>query len=45
MLDLKFKFVIDMGGNDGIFVRIFLDEVFEVLVIDIDSNVVEYNYW
>jgi len=45
VLDLKPKSAIDMGGNDGTFARTFLDEVPEVIVTDIDSNAVEYNYW
>ncbi len=36
--------LIDVGGNDGTFARTVLDKVPDVLVTDIDSNAVDYNY-
>lgn len=38
------KRLIDVGGNDGTFARTVLDKVPDVLVTDIDSNAVDYNY-
>ncbi|MEM7185193.1 MAG: class I SAM-dependent methyltransferase [Bacteroidota bacterium] len=38
------KKLIDMGGNDGTFARTVLDKVEDVIVTDIDSNAVGYNY-
>ncbi len=35
---------IDVGGNDGTFAREFLDMVSHVIVTDIDTNAVAYNY-
>ncbi|MEZ4859144.1 MAG: class I SAM-dependent methyltransferase [Flavobacteriaceae bacterium] len=45
VMALQPKSVIDIGGNDGTFARTFLSQVPHVLVTDIDSNAVEYNYW
>ncbi|MEZ4875075.1 MAG: hypothetical protein R2793_06425 [Flavobacteriaceae bacterium] len=45
VLDLQPRNLIDMGGNDGTFARTVLDRVAEVLVTDIDSNAVAFNYW
>ncbi len=42
--DLKPQKLIDMGGNDGTFARTILSNVSEVIVTDIDSNAVAYNY-
>ncbi|MFT5102724.1 MAG: hypothetical protein ACI86C_000369 [Candidatus Latescibacterota bacterium] len=36
--------LIDVGGNDGTFARTVLDKVPHVIVTDIDSNAVDYNY-
>lgn len=36
--------LIDVGGNDGTFARTVLDRVPHVIVTDIDSNAVDYNY-
>lgn len=36
--------LIDVGGNDGTFARTVLDKVPDVIVTDIDSNAVDYNY-
>jgi hypothetical protein len=36
--------LIDVGGNDGTFARTVLDKVPHVMVTDIDSNAVNYNY-
>ncbi len=36
--------LIDMGGNDGTFARTVLKDVEHVIVTDIDSNAVDYNY-
>ena len=41
---LSAKKVIDVGGNDGTFGRAIMDKVDELIVTDIDSNAVEYNY-
>jgi len=41
---LNTKTLIDMGGNDGTFARTVLDQVEDVIVTDIDSNAVGYNY-
>ncbi len=38
------KKVIDIGGNDGTFGRTIIDDVDELLVTDIDSGAVAYNY-
>jgi len=42
--ELNAQSLIDMGGNDGTFARTVIDMVPEVLVSDIDSNAVNYNY-
>lgn len=42
--DLKPETLIDVGGNDGTFARTVLDKVPHVIVTDIDSNAVGYNY-
>jgi hypothetical protein len=44
VLPLNAQKLIDVGGNDGTFARAFITEVKDVLVTDIDSNAVEYNY-
>lgn len=44
VLPLNAQKLIDVGGNDGTFARVFLTEVHDVLVTDIDSNAVAYNY-
>ena len=36
--------IIDVGGNDGTFARTVIDTVPDVIVTDIDSNAVDYNY-
>ncbi|WP_310990989.1 class I SAM-dependent methyltransferase [Aequorivita marina] len=36
--------LIDVGGNDGTFARTVLDSVPHVIVTDIDSNAVDFNY-
>ncbi|MBZ0328390.1 MAG: class I SAM-dependent methyltransferase [Altibacter sp.] len=36
--------LIDVGGNDGTFARTVLDKVPHIIVTDIDSNAVDYNY-
>jgi len=38
------KRIIDVGGNDGTFVRKIIAPVEEALVADIDNNAVDYNY-
>jgi hypothetical protein len=44
VLSLKAEKLIDIGGNDGTFARTVIDQVKDVLVTDIDSNAVGYNY-
>lgn len=44
VLPLNPTSLIDIGGNDGTFARTVLDTVPNVLVTDIDSNAVDYNY-
>ena len=44
VVSMNTRKLIDVGGNDGTFARAFLTEVKDVLVTDIDSNAVEYNY-
>ncbi len=44
VLPLNAEKLIDVGGNDGTFARAFITEVKVILVTDIDSNAVEYNY-
>jgi hypothetical protein len=44
VLPLNAEKLIDVGGNDGTFARAFITEVKDILVTDIDSNAVEYNY-
>jgi len=44
VLPLKPERLIDVGGNDGTFARTVLDSVPDVIVTDIDSNAVDYNY-
>lgn len=41
---LKPERIIDIGGNDGTFVRTVLDLVPHAIVTDIDSNSVDHNY-
>ena len=41
---LKIKTVIDIGGNDGTFVRRITTNLEQALVCDIDNNAVDYNY-
>ncbi|PKA83614.1 hypothetical protein ATE92_1774 [Ulvibacter sp. MAR_2010_11] len=41
---LEPKTLIDVGGNDGTFARTVLDKVSHVIVTDIDSNAVDFNY-
>ena len=41
---LKPETLIDIGGNDGTFARTVLEKVPHVIVTDIDSNAVGYNY-
>ncbi len=42
--NLKAKTVIDIGGNDGTFVRKIESSLDQALVCDIDNNAVDYNY-
>lgn len=44
VLPLNAQKLIDIGGNDGTFAREFLSVVKDVIVTDIDSNSVGYNY-
>jgi len=41
---LKIKTLIDLGGNDGTFVRLINSDLNHALVCDIDNNAVDYNY-
>ncbi|GFZ78982.1 50S ribosomal protein L11 methyltransferase [Aquaticitalea lipolytica] len=41
---MKPKTLIDIGGNDGTFVRRINYKIEETLVCDIDNNAVDYNY-
>ena len=41
---LKVDRLIDVGGNDGTFARVVKNDVDHILVTDIDSNAIEYNY-
>ncbi len=41
---LGIKTVIDLGGNDGTFVRCINTKLEHALVCDIDNNAVDYNY-
>ena len=41
---IKAKTVIDVGGNDGTFVRQIDTTISQALVCDIDNNAVDYNY-
>lgn len=41
---LNAKTVIDVGGNDGTFVRRIKTNLVQALVCDIDNNAVDYNY-
>jgi len=41
---LEAKTVIDIGGNDGTFVRRITSNLKQALVCDIDNNAVDYNY-
>ncbi|WP_420574566.1 class I SAM-dependent methyltransferase [Kordia sp.] len=45
ILQLKAKTVIDVGGNDGTFVRQITSDVTTALVGDIDNNAVDQNYY
>jgi hypothetical protein len=38
------KRLIDVGGNDGTFARMIIDDVDHIIVTDIDSNAVDRNY-
>ncbi|MFV0541275.1 MAG: class I SAM-dependent methyltransferase [Aestuariibaculum sp.] len=42
--DLKIKTLIDVGGNDGTFVRQINRKLKQALVCDIDNNAVSYNH-
>ena len=42
--EIKPKTLIDIGGNDGTFVRRINYKIEETLVCDIDNNAVDYNY-
>lgn len=44
VLPMNIEKLIDVGGNDGTFARTVLSDVKDVLVTDIDSNAVGYNY-
>ena len=44
VLKIEPKKLIDVGGNDGTFARTVNDEVEQIIVTDIDSNAVDYNY-
>ena len=44
IINLKPKTLIDIGGNDGTFVRRIKIEIDETLVCDIDNNAVDFNY-
>lgn len=41
---LNAKTVLDIGGNDGTFVRMINSKIEHALVCDIDNNAVDYNY-
>ena len=41
---IKPKSIIDVGGNDGTFVRKLNSDIETVLVCDIDNNAVDFNY-
>ena len=41
---LKPKTLIDVGGNDGTFVRLINSKITQALVCDIDNNAVDFNY-
>ena len=42
--NINAKTVIDVGGNDGTFVRQIHTSLIQALVCDIDNNAVDYNY-
>ena len=42
--DIKGKTLIDIGGNDGTFVRLIDTKIEQALVCDIDNNAVDFNY-
>ena len=42
--EINAKKVVDLGGNDGTFSRVFKDSVTDILVTDIDPNAVNQNY-
>ena len=42
--NLKPKTLIDVGGNDGTFVRLINSKINQALVCDIDNNAVDFNY-
>ncbi|GAA3639244.1 class I SAM-dependent methyltransferase [Flavivirga jejuensis] len=44
VLKLKIKTLIDIGGNDGTFVRFIDSKIEQALVCDIDNNAVDFNY-
>lgn len=45
VMALNAKTLIDVGGNDGTFARTVIDQLDHVMVTDIDSNAVDYNYF
>ena len=44
IVDLNTKTLIDLGGNDGTFVRKIDTDLKQALVCDIDNNAVDFNY-
>lgn len=44
IVDLNTKTLIDVGGNDGTFVRKIDTDLKQALVCDIDNNAVDFNY-
>ncbi|MGB5982468.1 MAG: class I SAM-dependent methyltransferase [Nonlabens sp.] len=42
--DLKAKRVVDLGGNDGTFGAVILDQVEDLVVCDIDQSAVDHSY-
>lgn len=44
VLSLKPDRLIDVGGNDGTFARTVSDQIPHVIVTDIDSNAIDFNY-
>ncbi|WP_250433970.1 class I SAM-dependent methyltransferase [Hanstruepera flava] len=41
---IKPKTVIDVGGNDGTFLRLLNQDIEQALVCDVDNNAVDFNY-